>query len=545
MRPRRSGMPHRKAVRLAASSGVRPRLSASDRSVAGPGSPPAARRRGRSGVVEAGPGATAEGAAGAAQDEARRDGRPCPRDPRGAWPAMSHVSLDPSIRPHRSVRCGRRMSATSGSPSDDPAVRGAPVLAVRAGRPGPGRPLDSARAGPPVRAAAGRGAPSWRAGRSRPSLVLLAYRPGGPLDVLVGLTMLVPIAHRRRGPRLAAGDPRRPARSRDGLAGHRRAAAASSRRSAASSSSSRRSARRPRCPRSRRPTRGSSRSPRRACSAGSASPGGCAGAAALRRRRFVDGALIGLALTVLSASLFAGAAVANELAVRDTVPAVVALRPDRPDRRAAAVRRPARGRADGPARRDARRRGRPPPDRLGRPRGVARRRRLPLDRVRRDRPASSGRPAPRGSARRAWVAGARRPWATAGARGGRSPRRVDLQVLPTALDRGNRATAEDRGVEVIEGARARHCRVAVDGDDVRGGLPAGPLARRRRRPPPLARPARLLGLPRRPARPGRRRAPAARRSGSIRTAPSWRPSSVQLTATERGRRPASSILRAP
>ena len=28
-------------------------------------------------------------------------------------------------------------------------------------------------------------------------LVLVAYRPGGPLDVLVGLTMIVPIAHRR------------------------------------------------------------------------------------------------------------------------------------------------------------------------------------------------------------------------------------------------------------------------------------------------------------------------------------------------------------
>src|SRR5262249_22738400 len=35
-------------------------------------------------------------------------------------------------------------------------------------------------------------------------------------------------------------------------------------------------------------------------------------------------------------------------------------------------------------------------------------------------------------------------------------------------------------------------------------LPAGGAARRGRGPPPLARPARLLGLPRRPARPGRR-----------------------------------------
>jgi len=40
---------------------------------------------------------------------------------------------------------------------------------------------------------------------------------------------------------------------------------------------------------------------------------------------------------------------------------------------------------------------------------------------------------------------------------------VDIQALNVALTPGYRATAEDRGVEVIEGARARHCRIAVDG----------------------------------------------------------------------------------
>jgi hypothetical protein len=40
---------------------------------------------------------------------------------------------------------------------------------------------------------------------------------------------------------------------------------------------------------------------------------------------------------------------------------------------------------------------------------------------------------------------------------------VDLQALEVALTSDLRATAEDRGVEVIEGARARRCRVAVDG----------------------------------------------------------------------------------
>jgi len=40
---------------------------------------------------------------------------------------------------------------------------------------------------------------------------------------------------------------------------------------------------------------------------------------------------------------------------------------------------------------------------------------------------------------------------------------VDLQVLEIALTQAYRATAEDRGLEVIEGARARRCRIAVDG----------------------------------------------------------------------------------
>jgi hypothetical protein len=40
---------------------------------------------------------------------------------------------------------------------------------------------------------------------------------------------------------------------------------------------------------------------------------------------------------------------------------------------------------------------------------------------------------------------------------------VDLQALEMALTPDLRVTAEDRGVEVIEGARARRCRVAVDG----------------------------------------------------------------------------------
>jgi hypothetical protein len=40
---------------------------------------------------------------------------------------------------------------------------------------------------------------------------------------------------------------------------------------------------------------------------------------------------------------------------------------------------------------------------------------------------------------------------------------LDDTVLDVALTAGNRATAEDRGFDYVEGARARHCAVAIDG----------------------------------------------------------------------------------
>jgi hypothetical protein len=57
---------------------------------------------------------------------------------------------------------------------------------------------------------------------------------------------------------------------------------------------------------------------------------------------------------------------------------------------------------------------------------------------------------------------------------------LDLDVLAGALSPDNRATAEDRGLEYVEGARARHCRVAVDGATFADLVPAGEVARRHR-----------------------------------------------------------------
>ncbi len=48
---------------------------------------------------------------------------------------------------------------------------------------------------------------------------------------------------------------------------------------------------------------------------------------------------------------------------------------------------------------------------------------------------------------------------------------LDRQLVVTALAPPNRSVAEDRGFAYIEGARARHCRITIDGDTLRRALP--------------------------------------------------------------------------
>ena len=48
---------------------------------------------------------------------------------------------------------------------------------------------------------------------------------------------------------------------------------------------------------------------------------------------------------------------------------------------------------------------------------------------------------------------------------------LDLAALAGVLLPGNRATAENRGYEYVEGARARHCRVTVDGNTFANSFP--------------------------------------------------------------------------
>ena len=193
------------------------------------------------------------------------------------------------------------------------------------------------------------------------------------------------------------------------------------------------------------------------------------GAGALRRRRFLDGALIAAALTLLSSSLFAGATVANELAVRETVPTSSRFGPtdtagepplcDTTLRAGSAARLSTELTATADLR----------------PIGS-----VELSGIRDGRDyrwsayvATDRALGQAGSARienDAWSRAIGGGWISV------DPARVqnqtvDLQVLATALTFGNRATAEDRGVEVIEGARARRCRVSVDGVTFEAAFP--------------------------------------------------------------------------
>jgi hypothetical protein len=195
------------------------------------------------------------------------------------------------------------------------------------------------------------------------------------------------------------------------------------------------------------------------------------GGTALRPRRLALGLVLGSALTIVAGALFAGAAVANELALRD--------QPGAPA-----------GSRFGPTDIE----GDPPPCdgevTAGPAALVATRLTSNLDL----RPTGSVEQAgPRnGNAFRwlAYVASTRElGWygsvLTDGRAWSRSPGEswhptlpasvadgtMDLRATEVALTPGYRATAEDRGIEVIEGARARRCRIALDGATFRSAFP--------------------------------------------------------------------------
>jgi hypothetical protein len=193
------------------------------------------------------------------------------------------------------------------------------------------------------------------------------------------------------------------------------------------------------------------------------------GETALRRRRLVLGTAIGLVLAVSAGTTFTAAAVVNELALRDQPSAASRFGPTDPTLE-------------------------PPPCDGTLSAGSTARLDLSMDEAIDGRRAGqvsvsgvrngadvrwSGFAATRlmlgqvGAARigdRAWVLNAGSSWAitTLALFGGRD---LDAQLVSVALSPGNRAVAEDRGLAFIEGARARHCRVAIDGITLREAMP--------------------------------------------------------------------------
>ena len=195
------------------------------------------------------------------------------------------------------------------------------------------------------------------------------------------------------------------------------------------------------------------------------------GGDAMRRRRFVRGSAIALLLTIGAGTLFTGVAVANEMALaRSTTPPTASR--------------------FGPTQATA------PPPACGDPISVGPTAHLtlhldghvdlrPIGSIDLQGNRSGGdfrwlayvatdrRLGADGAARvgtSGWLLAASGDWTPTPA-AGLDDETVDRQVVDAALTPGYRATAEDHGIEVIEGAQARRCRIAVDGTTFRAAFP--------------------------------------------------------------------------
>ena len=188
-----------------------------------------------------------------------------------------------------------------------------------------------------------------------------------------------------------------------------------------------------------------------------------------RRPRLVRGVALGIVLTVIASSTFAGAAIANELALRDRPAASSRFGPTDPD----LVLPPCDGQLLY---------------------GTTAQVQLDLAADIDQHPIGSAHVAgPRSGADIRWLAdvatdrvlgqyGAARVgdagWLRTPGVGWESadPATIerftlDRRIVETALAEANRTAAEDRGTEFIEGARARHCRIAIDGPTFEEAFP--------------------------------------------------------------------------
>lgn len=295
------------------------------------------------------------------------------------------------------------------------------------------------------------------------ALVLLAYRPGGPLDLLVGLTAMIPIAIALAAviwPPIARGEHAFPAMIWLGIlallclipsiAGVLTQLLTFGSRTLLPSAEA--------------------AYPwivallATSCFAGFGIVRrltGGAGGSADRRARLVGGIAFGVVVTILAGGIFSAVAVANDLALRDSTVTTSRFGPTTGE-------------------------GVPPPCNGPLTVGSSARLDLHVDATVDRQPigtveldgvrvgddyrwlayvASDRQLGQYGAARigdAAWATTRGSPWrrveSTSVAADG-----VDAQVLNAALTQGYRATAEDRGLETIEGARARRCRIAIDG----------------------------------------------------------------------------------
>ena len=197
------------------------------------------------------------------------------------------------------------------------------------------------------------------------------------------------------------------------------------------------------------------------------------GGAARRRHRLRLGVAIATALTLVGGAAFGGAAIANEISLRDDERPVRASRFGPTDVGAEAVPPACNGAlvAGSTARLtahligwiDGRRSG--TVDLVGQRRGFDYRWLAYVATNRELGQYGQARIGPD-----AWIETPGRGWRVAPTEDV-ADWTLDLEATRRALTYGARATAEDRGIEVIEGAHARRCRVSVDGPDFRATFP--------------------------------------------------------------------------
>ena len=197
------------------------------------------------------------------------------------------------------------------------------------------------------------------------------------------------------------------------------------------------------------------------------------GETALRRRRFLLGSIIALGLTGGTAAAFGGASVINEVALREREPTSSAWGPTDP----AILPPPCDGEllAGPSASVDAIASGSVDGERLGSV--VLDGRRSGRDETWSAQIATVFRSGTEHYTRigeRGWSALGEGPWSRLPAGSVAGLETLDRAVVLRALSPGDRVAAEDRGLELVGGARARHCRTAIGGSTA---LTAFPLLR--------------------------------------------------------------------